>query len=355
VSVGTLACRQPETTARSAALRAPAVARRPRQRGRRRSVTQRRRPRRIYPYRGRVFCRDCKRRLAANPFPRTTYWRCHHDPANPRHQAAHPDHPRTVQVAETQLDEITRRFLAARVFGPGRAELLAAQLPATDAEAQARRDAQAAALAVRIRKLDTAQNAQITALEEIPDVTAAAAMRARIRTRFAELHQQRTQAETELAQLTAVTPRASDPALLDELPYLGDILPDLPPALRARLFAAVDLTILWNKTGGQAPSPPPSPKPPSPPSPPPSTPPKTRPCLYWCRWRRRQDAIEVNGVGDRSGLGSGPGPLGWVRSMVGMAGGRSGGRPGWGGSRRRARRRWRTRARSRRAPSRSRP
>jgi hypothetical protein len=44
---------------------------------------------------------------------------------------------------------------------------------------------------------------------------------------------------------------AADPALLDELPYLGDILPDLPPALRARLFAAVDLTILWNKTGGQ--------------------------------------------------------------------------------------------------------
>jgi site-specific DNA recombinase len=228
------------------------VARRPRQRGRRRSVTQRRRPRRIYPYRGRVFCRDCKRRLAANPFPRTTYWRCHHDPANPRHQAAHPDHPRTVQVAETQLDEITRRFLAARVFGPGRAELLAAQLPATDAEAQARRDAQAAALAVRIRKLDTAQNAQITALEEIPDGPAAAAMRARIRTRFAELHQQRTQAETELDRLTAATPRAADPALLDELPYLGDILPDLPPALRARLFAAVDLTILWNKTGGQA-------------------------------------------------------------------------------------------------------
>ena len=234
MSVGTLACRQPETTARSAALRAPAVARRPRQRGRRRSVTQRRRPGRIYPYRGRVFCRDCKRRLAANPFPRTTYWRCHHDPANPRHQAAHPDHPRTVQVAETQLDEITRRFLAARVFGPGCAELLAAQLPATDAEAQARRDAQAAALAARIRKLDTAQNAQITG-------------------------------------------------------------------------------------------------------------------------RRRRDAIEVNGVGDRSGLGSGPGPLGWVRSMVGMAGGRSGGRPGWGGSRRRARRRWRTRVRSRRAPSRRRP
>jgi hypothetical protein len=92
----------------------------------------------------------------------------------------------------------------------------------------------------------------ITALEEIPDGPAAPAMRARIRTRFAELHDHRTQAETELDQLTAATPRAADPALLDELPYLEGILPDLPPALKARLFAAVDLTILWNKTGGQA-------------------------------------------------------------------------------------------------------
>jgi hypothetical protein len=77
-------------------------------------------------------------------------------------------------------------------------------------------------------------------------------MRTRIRDRFAQLHQQRTDAETELAQLTAATPRAVDPALLDELPYLGDILPSLPPALKARLFAALDLTILWNKTGAQA-------------------------------------------------------------------------------------------------------
>jgi hypothetical protein len=76
-------------------------------------------------------------------------------------------------------------------------------------------------------------------------------MRARIRDRFAELHQQRTQAETRLAALTAAKPRAADPAILDELPHCEDILTSLPPALRARLFAAIDLIILWNKTGGQ--------------------------------------------------------------------------------------------------------
>jgi len=167
--------------------------------------------------------------MSANPFPNVTYWRCHHDPNNPRHQAASPDHPRTVQVPETRLDAITGIFLATRLFAPGRAELLAAQLPATDAEATARRDAHAAALNTQIRKLDAQQNAQITALEEIPDGPAAPAMRARIRDRFAELHTQRTKAETELDALTATQPRAADPALLDELPYLGDILPTLLP------------------------------------------------------------------------------------------------------------------------------
>jgi site-specific DNA recombinase len=202
-------------------------------------------------YRGRVICRDCQRRMSANPFPNATYWRCHHDPNSPRHQAANPDHPRTVQVPESRLDQITGIFLASRLFSPGRAELLAAQLPATDAEATARRDQRAAALAAQIRKLDAQQNAQITALEDIPDSPAAPAMRARIRDRFAELHTQRTQAETELDALTTARPRAADPALLDELPYLGDILPALPPALKTRLFAAVDLTVLWNKTDGQ--------------------------------------------------------------------------------------------------------
>jgi hypothetical protein len=38
---------------------------------------------------------------------------------------------------------------------------------------------------------------------------------------------------------------------LDELPYCEDILSGLPPSLKARLFAALDLNVLWNKTGGQ--------------------------------------------------------------------------------------------------------
>ena len=213
---------------------------------------------RTYAYRGRIRCRDCRRRMGGNAYGRdqaSVYYQCPHNPANPRHAAAAPDHPRTVKAPETRLDQIVALFFSAHVFGPGRADLLAAQLPATDAAAAADRDAQAAALTARLKQLDTAQNAQILALEQLPADPAdgaAAAMRARITARFAELHADREQAQAQLDTLAAATPQAADPALLDELPLAGDILPGLPPDLKARLFDAFDLQILWNKPGGQA-------------------------------------------------------------------------------------------------------
>ena len=111
-----------------------------------------------------------------------------------------------------------------------------------------------ARLQARIRRIEAAQNSQILELEQLPADpadTASAAMRARIRARFADLHHEREQLETQLQALAKTTPAAADPALLDELPVLGDILPGLPPALKARLFAAFGLEILWNKPGQQ--------------------------------------------------------------------------------------------------------
>jgi hypothetical protein len=157
-----------------------------------------------------------------------------------------------VQAAEHRLEEMAAKFFLNRIFGPGRAEVLAAQLPGTDADAAARRDAETGALKATIKKLDAQQNAQIRALEDIPDGPAAAAMRARISDRFTELHTQRQRAEAKLAALQAAVPTAMDPTLLDEIPYAGNILPGLPPALKARLLAAFDITISWNKPGNQA-------------------------------------------------------------------------------------------------------
>ena len=212
---------------------------------------------RTYAYRGRVRCRDCRRRMAGlayGPAP-LVYYQCPHNPARPKDAAGHPGHPRTVKAPEKRLDQIVGLFFTDHVFGPRRAELLAAQLPATDQAAAADRDRQAAALTARLRQIDTAQKAQILSLEQLspdPADTAAAAMRARITDRFAELHHEREHAQAQVGTLQAATPKAADPTLLDELPLAGDILPGLDPALKARLFDAFDLQVLWNKPARQA-------------------------------------------------------------------------------------------------------
>lgn len=159
------------------------------------------------------------------------YYRCPHNPARPSDAAGYPGHPRSVKAPETRLDEITALFFKDYVFGPGRADRLAAQLPATDAAAAAERDEQAAALAARLKRIETGQNSYILELEELPAGpadTAASAMRGRIRARFAQLHADREQLETQLAALATATPKAADPSLLAELPMPGDIVPACP-------------------------------------------------------------------------------------------------------------------------------
>ena len=214
---------------------------------------------RTYAYRGRVRCRDCRRRMAASAYPSTAgvtiYYQCPHNPKNPRHAAAAPGHPRTVKAPAARLDEIVRLFFTDHVFGPRRAELLAVQLPATDAAAAADRDASAAAIKTRLKQIQASQDSCILELEQLPADpadTAAAALRGRIRARFADLHAEREQLDTQLAALDASTPRAADPTLLDELPLAGDILPGLPDDLKTRLLDAFDIQVLWNKPGRQA-------------------------------------------------------------------------------------------------------
>ena len=93
--------------------------------------------RRSYLLRSRCRCRDCKRRMAGRlvrPYaghPGYIYYGCPHNPANPRHTAAAPDHPRTVRVREDDLLTVIQQFFATRIFGPDRAAMLAERLPAT--------------------------------------------------------------------------------------------------------------------------------------------------------------------------------------------------------------------------------
>jgi site-specific DNA recombinase len=65
--------------------------------------------RRTYVLRSRLRCRICQRRMCGiirysrGADSGNTYYLCPHDPANPRHVAAAPGHPRTISVREDAL------------------------------------------------------------------------------------------------------------------------------------------------------------------------------------------------------------------------------------------------------------
>ena len=124
------------------------------------------------------------------------YYRCPHDPANPRHAAAYPDHG-TVALSETAIMAAIATFFDQYVFGHDRAALLAEQLPATTAEhAQARAPARRPP-AAELARIDTAERALISELEQPADPAdpATQAYRARIRARFTDLYAERTRTE----------------------------------------------------------------------------------------------------------------------------------------------------------------
>jgi site-specific DNA recombinase len=226
------------------------------------------RARRAYLLRGRVRCRPCRRRMHGATRPSTRYYTggpdvdhvyylCPHDPANPRHQAQAPDHPATVSVREDLLIETMCQFFAARIFGPDRAALLAEQLPAGATEDAARRQKHAARLRKRLKQIDTTEDAhvrEVQALAELdPNAPAVKAMRTRHLKRFGELETEREDIGRKLAAHTkqATQQSGGDPALLDQLPMLGDLLAAAPDKIKQKLFDAFDIQALYSKEKNQ--------------------------------------------------------------------------------------------------------
>jgi site-specific DNA recombinase len=218
--------------------------------------------RRAYELRSRVFCRECRRRMyGTTRRPRTPaeliYYACPHNPANPRHAAACPDHPAAILVREDHLLAAVRQFADERLFGPDRAALLADAYPHTARAAAAARTRETTRLNQRLARIDTAQNAQADQLaalaESGADPRAVTALRDRTLARLTELQDQRAAVTTRLDALTVPDPETpGDPALLDELPYLAGLLNRAPARLRAQLYAALDLRALYNKDDDQA-------------------------------------------------------------------------------------------------------
>jgi uncharacterized protein (DUF3084 family) len=171
-----------------------------------------------------------------------------HDPGHRPHVTAYPDHPHVV-IREEALMAATTSFFAQYVFGPDRAATLNAQLPADAAQETARRAAHAKRLDKQLTKIDAAQQALITELETPADPgdPAANALRERIRARYRELHTEQKTLEAERDQLDTATTQVSDPALLDALPILGDILTGAPAGLAERLFEDFHIQAIYSK------------------------------------------------------------------------------------------------------------
>jgi site-specific DNA recombinase len=205
--------------------------------------------RRTYALRSRVRCRICRRRMCGITRAAGTYYACPHDTANPRHAAAVPDHPKTITVREDTLLAVVREFFAEHVLGPHRRDLLAAHLPADPAAQASKTAEQQARLATRLHRIETAQNALVSELETppAPGDTAAAALRARIRARFAELETERASLTAQAAALDAQTTPADDPSLLDALPITAHRLDQAPAELQHALYQACDLQLLYNR------------------------------------------------------------------------------------------------------------
>ena len=213
----------------------------------------------VYPLRARIRCHKCQRRMngitrpGRKPSSKTNiYYLCPHNPKNPRHAQAHPQHGRT-SVNEDIITTALARFMDTYLLGHDRAAMLDLQLPAGAAEQAGRRDRKAATLRAKLAMIQTAQKGLMTQTEQLGDDTrpAANAMRDRIREQFTERYNEHTAITAELDALTASIPAVNDPALLDELPYAPGLLAQAPDALRETLYAAFDIQCLYRQDASQ--------------------------------------------------------------------------------------------------------
>jgi site-specific DNA recombinase len=154
-----------------------------------------------------------------------------------------------IRIREDHLLEVIRQFFAQRIFGPERAALLRAVLPADDHAASAQKEDQAEAFRKQLRQIDAVENAHAREIEALAGLPAGSpaitALRTRLIARFTELEDQRARIQAQLTGLAAPAP-SQDPDLLDALPLLGDILTDAPARLQQQLYQAFDLQTLYD-------------------------------------------------------------------------------------------------------------
>ncbi|MGO9778992.1 MAG: recombinase family protein [Streptosporangiaceae bacterium] len=217
---------------------------------------------RTYPFRSRIRCKICKRRMCGLPKRHPDranareyfYYACQYNPNTPSHVAAAPDHPRTVRVREDLLQTETLRGLAAYALAPGREQRLAQLIPSTATAKKEQHDRQAAALEKRLKRIMTTQDNLMRELRgsfDMPD-HAGEEYRRRIRADYATLHTAHETVTAQLAELADDPAPGNDLDLATLLPEVAGDLGELPADLQAELFDVFGIQIVWNAPIRQA-------------------------------------------------------------------------------------------------------
>jgi site-specific DNA recombinase len=207
---------------------------------------------RRYPLRSRVFCAQCGHRMSGNTRPgykdgpSYAYYLCPNNAKSARVARNCPEHVRSA-LREKDITAALGGFLDRYVLGHDRKAMLRAHLPATAADEAARRDAQTVELTRRLARNEASQKALIAELAQgAADATPAGnAYRARIRDHYNDLYGEAAALQAQLDAIAAQTASASDPALIEQLPYAPGVLGRLPDDLQEALYAALGIQITY--------------------------------------------------------------------------------------------------------------
>ena len=202
---------------------------------------------RIYALRSFVFCAICEKRMFGKSRHGVSYYAC--QPDRNLGQAAgerFPGHG-SVWIREDDLLTALSAFLAARIFGPERRELLAADLSETDTRSESARHERLGALTKRLAEVRQRGDRLMMTLEtqDDPDGT----LFARVRERVGDLAREEQQVREELRTLeaeVAATP-VVEPALLDGLPTTPINLGEVPEPVLRPFLESLRLEIRYDR------------------------------------------------------------------------------------------------------------
>jgi site-specific DNA recombinase len=215
---------------------------------------------RLYPYRSKIHCNQCKRRMHGTqstttpPGAKLTYYVCPTRTGRPEDNAKWPGHLRAY-IREDVLTAKLGEFLDQYALGYDRAARLAELIPASQAQQDQMDQARAQALTRKLHQADTALTgiaAEIGGLAGKTDPVSTA-IRDRLTAQFSQRYDEKTSIEAELQAIENAAPLpGSDLSLIDELPYAPGLLDQAPDDLRERLAAAFGMQAIYRQDTRQA-------------------------------------------------------------------------------------------------------